>query len=157
MSSKITSFLFLLTIVCFFSCDDKYSSTPSIEFVSISKSYMLQNGADSSYLKFNFTDGDGNIGSDTTDNIFVKDARTGLLIAKYKIPDYLGNNPNNSARTGEITLIVYSQCCIYPDSSACYNSTTFPTRTMKYQIQIQDQAGNYSNIIESSEVTLECN
>lgn len=157
MRLKITSFFLLCTIVHFFSCTDQKSHIPHIEFVSVSNNYMVQNGVDSLFLKFKFTDGNGDLGSDTTDNIFVKDSRTGLIIANYKIPDYLGNNPNNSCRTGEISLVVYSQCCIYPDSSSCYSSTLFPTRPMKYQIQIQDQAGNYSNIIESSEIILECN
>ncbi|MCH2021100.1 MAG: hypothetical protein MK207_01365 [Saprospiraceae bacterium] len=157
MYIKLTSFLLLITIVGFFSCDDKNSKIPSIEFVSVSKSYLAQNGADSSYLKFLFTDGDGNIGSDTADNIFVKDSRTGTNIASYKIPNYLGNNSSNSSRSGEVTIIVYSQCCIYPDTTSCYSSTMYPTGIMKYEVQIKDQEGNYSNIIESNEITLDCN
>ena len=157
MNIKLTSFLLLITIVCFFSCDDKSSDTPYIEFVSVSKSYLSQNGADSLYFKFSFTDGDGNIGSDTTDNVFVKDSRTGLNVSSYKIPDYLGNNSNNSSRSGEVTIIVYSQCCIFPDTTSCHSSTIYPTGIMKYQLQIKDQEGNYSNIIESNEITLECN
>ncbi|BDS12264.1 hypothetical protein [Aureispira anguillae] len=156
MRLKITSFLFLVTTICFFSCKDQNSTTPYIEFVSISDSYMTQGGLDSLYLKFKFTDGDGNIGSDTNDNIFVSDSRTGAIIASYKIPNYLGVNPNNSSRTGEVTLVVYSQCCIYPNGSSCQSSTTYPTRTMNYKVQIQDQAGNYSNVIETDEVTLDC-
>jgi hypothetical protein len=159
MSLKITSFLFLLVIISFISCEEKPSAIPSLEFISVSKAYMIQSNTtitDSLYLTFKFTDGDGNIGSDTTDNIFVVDSRTGLSIANYKIPDYLGANPNNSSRTGEITILVYAQCCIYPNNSSCYSSTLFPTRTMQYELQIQDQSGNYSNIIKTNAITLEC-
>lgn len=157
MRLKITSFLFLVTILYFFSCGEKPSNTPFVEFVSLSKNYMVQGGLDSLYLKFQFTDGDGNIGSDTSDNIFVSDSRTGVIIASYKLPDYLGNNSNNTSRTGEITLIVYSQCCIYNNGTSCQASTTEPTKEMRYQIQVVDQAGNYSNVMETDEVILECN
>jgi|VirMetMinimDraft_7_1064189.scaffolds.fasta_scaffold125983_2 hypothetical protein len=157
MRLKITPFLFLITILYFFSCGDKPSDTPSVEFVSVSKSYMVQGGLDSLYLKFKFTDGDGNIGSDTSDNIFVSDQRTGVVIASYKLPDYLGNNPNNSSRTGEITLIVYSQCCIYDNGTSCQVSTSEPTKNMRYEVQVVDQVGNYSNVMETDEIILECN
>ena len=157
MRLKITPFLFLITILYFFSCGDKPSDIPSLEFVSVSKSYMVQGGLDSMYLKFKFTDGDGNIGSDTSDNIFVSDQRTGAVIASYKLPDYLGNNPNNSSRTGEITLIVYSQCCIYDNGTSCQASTSEPTKNMRYEVQVVDQVGNYSNVMETDEIILECN
>jgi hypothetical protein len=157
MRLKITSFLFLITILYFFSCGEKPSNIPSLEFVSVSKSYMVQGGQDSLYLKFKFTDGDGNIGSDTSDNIFVSDQRTGVIIASYKLPDYIGTNPNNSSRTGELTLIVYSQCCIYNNGTSCQASTSQPTKDMRYEVQVVDQDGNYSNVMETDEIILECN
>lgn len=156
MRLKLIPFLVLLCIGGFFSCQKDCPPIPSIEFVSISTDYMVQNGTDSLFLKFKFTDGDGNLGSNTDNNIFIKDSRTGQTVAEYKIPDYLGTSTNNSCRTGEISLVVYSQCCIYPDSSSCYYNQLFPTNTMNYQIQIQDQAGNLSNIIESDPITLDC-
>jgi len=157
MRLKITPFLFLITILYFFSCGEKPSNTPSLEFVSLSKTYMVQGGLDSLYLKFRFTDGNGNIGSDTSDNIFVSDSRTGAVIASYKLPNYSGNNSNNSSRTGEITLIVYSQCCIYINGSSCQPSTTQPTKTMYYKVQVVDQDGNYSNEMQTDDIILECN
>lgn len=157
MRLKITPFLFLITILYFFSCGEKPSNTPFVEFVSVSKNYMVQGGVDSLYLKFKFTDGDGNIGSDTSDNIFVSDSRTGAVIASYKLPDHMSNNSNNSSRTGEVTLIVYSQCCIYSNGTSCQPSTTEPTGAMRYEIKVVDQVGNYSNIMESDEIILECN
>ncbi len=156
MTIKLTPFLLLLYFVSFFSCDKATSKIPFVEFVSVSKSYMVQNSGDSLFLVFSFTDGDGNLGSDTSDNIFVKDSRNGLNIATYKLPDYLGNNNTNSSRSGEVSIVVYAQCCIFPDSSSCYSSTQFPERSMKYQVQVVDNEGNYSNIMESSEITLEC-
>jgi len=142
-------------IISFFSCDKNKSKVPSIAFVSISQSFMVQNAQDSAYLRFSFSDGDGDLGSDTDDNVFVKDSRTGAVIAKFRIPNYTGNQ-NNSAREGEVTVIVYPPCCIYPDSTSCTPSTVFPTRKMKYLIQVIDEAGNYSNEIETDEITLDC-
>lgn len=157
MRLKITSFLLLITILCFFSCGEKPSDTPTVEFVSVSKNYMVQGGLDSLYLKFKFTDGDGNIGSDINDNIFVSDSRTGVVIASYKLPNYLGNNANNSSRTGEITLIVYSQCCIYDNGTSCQPSSSQATKNMRYEVQVVDQLGNYSNVMETDDIILECN
>lgn len=117
---------------------------------------MPQGGTDSLYLKFSFKDGDGDIGSDKIDNVFVSDSRTDSIIAAYRIPDYLGSTPNNSSREGEITLVIYSQCCIYSNGSSCQPNTVEPEQTMTYEIQIQDKAGNYSNKIQTSELTLEC-
>lgn len=115
---------------------------------------MTQNGTDSLFLTFAFKDGDGDVGSDTSKNIIVKDSRNGLILASYKVPDYLSNN--NNSRKGHITLVVYAPCCIYPNGTSCQPSNDHPTNKMRYRIQLQDRAGNWSNIIESDLVTLEC-
>lgn len=155
MSVKLTAFLAFLFSCCLFSCQEKYSTTPELTFSELSKSFMTQNGTDSLFLTFLFKDGDGDIGTDTTKNIIVKDARDGSILASYKVPDYLLNN--NNSRKGSITLVVYSSCCIYPNGTSCQPSNDYPTDEMRYEIQLQDRAGNWSNIIQSDPVTLECN
>ncbi|MGH1339317.1 MAG: hypothetical protein ACRBFS_24575 [Aureispira sp.] len=115
---------------------------------------MTQNGTDSLFLTFEFQDGDGDIGSDTSKNIIVTDARNGLILASYKVPDYLLNN--NNSRKGSITLVVYAPCCIYPNGTSCQPSMDYPMDKMRYEIQLCDRAGNCSNIIQSDPVTLEC-
>lgn len=155
MSVKLTAFLAFLFSITLFSCQEKYSNTPVLTFSEISKSFMVQNGADSLFLTFNFVDGDGDIGSDTSKNIVVTDARNGLILASYKVPDYLLNN--NNSRKGSITLVVYSSCCIYPNGTSCQPSNDYPTDEMQYEIQMRDRAGNWSNIIQSDRITLECN
>lgn len=152
MPNKLLLGLFLLGIVA---CKDKYPAEPSIEFISVSKNYLTQNGADSLQLKFSFVDGDGDIGDEETDNVFVTDARTGQVVASYRIPEYT-ENTKHTYRKGEISLIVYSQCCIYPDSSSCYANAAYPLDSMVYTVQVRDKAGNWSNTIESSIVQLDC-
>ncbi len=125
-----------------------------LTFSEISKSFMTQNGADSLFLTFEFEDGNGDLGSDTSENIIVTDPRNGMTLATYKFPDYIINN--NSSRKGSVTLVLYAPCCIYPNGSSCQPSTTYPTNTFRYEIQLQDRAGNWSNVIESTPITLEC-
>jgi hypothetical protein len=156
MLTKLLSFFILLYSCTFFSCKEIISPIPSIEYVSVSQTYLQQNGQDSVFLSFSFEDGDGNIGSDTFDNVFVSDSRTGLNIASFKIPAYLGLNPNNSKSSGVISIILFSPCCIYPDSSSCYVQPLFPNRNMQFKIRVVDNDGNYSNQIESELIVLDC-
>ena len=135
-------------------CDKEVSKIPKIGLINNSKQFMVQNGQDSTYIRFSFEDGDGNLSSDTSDNILVRDGRTVQIIATHRIPPYTGSIGN--IHRGEATIVVHSQCCIYPDSTSCNPSTIFPTRTMYYTIQVIDRAGNLSNKIESPTITLDC-
>jgi hypothetical protein len=128
---------------------------PIIEVKTVSKVFLKQNGQDSLYLTLGFEDAEGDLGSESVDNILVSDGRTGNLLASYRIPNYL--NDQNAYRKGEITLVVYSGCCIYSDSTSCRPNPAVSTDTMKYQIKIRDQAGNWSNEVLSPNIVLECN
>lgn len=156
MNTNLLSFLMLLYSCAFFSCKEPISSVPHIEYVSVSQTYLQQNGQDSVFLSFSFEDGDGNIGSDTFDNVFVSDSRTGLNIASFTIPAYLGLNPNNNKSSGVVTIVLFSPCCIYPDSSSCYVQPLFPDRNMQFEIRVVDNDGNYSNQIKSELIILDC-
>ncbi len=146
--------IILFVMVMFGGCTKSTSKIPHINFISNSKQFMLQNGQDSTYLKFYFEDGDGDIGSDFDNNVMIKDARTGLILSQHRIPNYTDNTGNY--RSGEVTLLLYSACCIYPNNTACISNLAFPTRTMEYIIQIKDEAGNYSNEIKTPKITLDC-
>lgn len=153
--SNITLLIFSILFFSITACRKTDPPEPALTYLSISKGFMAQNGQDSLLLTFSFTDGDGDIGNDTEDNIFVTDSRTNQLIASYRIPE-VDENSSKNGRQGDITLILYSQCCIYPDSSSCYASTVFPTDSMSYKIQVKDKAGNLSNIISTDAVQLDC-
>jgi len=156
---KILSFLTLILIISLFSCEkNKYPDEPQIEFISQSKDLMKQNGMDSMLIIIGYTDGDGDIGSDSIDNIFLKDKRNEQIIATYRFPNDQVSNPGNY-RKGELQLIVYSGCCIYsnPNVADCTPNTNQPTDTMRYIIEIKDRSGKMSNRIESEDLILECN
>ncbi|MCP4441376.1 MAG: hypothetical protein GY810_20920 [Aureispira sp.] len=152
---KIKSFLIFTILISFFSCKKDYSPTPDLEFMEMSKKFMAQNQADSTVLTFSFVDGDGDIGDDATDNIYIRDSRTDGLIGTYRMPNYATTNSDNY-RKGTVSIVVKSPCCIYPDSSSCYASTVHPIDTMRFTIQVQDRSGKWSNTIQSDLVQLDC-
>jgi hypothetical protein len=159
MNAKNYSLLFLFALITVTACKKPdYPNEPELEYKSISKTYMKQNGQDSLVLTFAYTDGDGDIGSDVNDNIFVRDSRTGGLIASYRFPNDTDQEVG-AYRKGELQLIIYSACCIYNDTSYadCGPNPNQLEDTLRYTIEVVDQSGNESNIIESDEVYLECN
>lgn len=136
----------------FFGCKDP-SPIPELTFKEVSQQSMQQGGADSLFLTFDFVDGDGNVGSDTN-NIQVLDSRTGELLSTHQMPNFVSDGPQK--RSGTITLVLLSPCCVYLNGTRCQSSVQYPTQTMRYQIRLVDQAGNWSNTIESSTIVLEC-
>jgi hypothetical protein len=158
MKGKILSFLLLTLIIFGISCKkNKYPDEPVLEFKSQSKSFMKQNGQDSMLIILNYTDGDGDIGSDSIDNIFLLDKRTENVLATYRFPN--DNNSTGNYRKGELQLIVYSGCCIYNDSTftSCQPNPNQNLDTMRYLIQVKDRSGKMSNRIELKDLFLECN
>lgn len=156
---KILSFFLIAGILLIFSCKkNNYPDEPVLEFKSQSKNTMLQNGQDSMVLTFAYTDGDGDIGNDSIDNIFLLDKRTEQLIASYRFPNDTDAKPG-VFRKGELQLIVYSGCCIYNSGTvtACSPNPNQALDTMRYLIEVKDRSGKTSNRIESEDIILECN
>jgi hypothetical protein len=147
---KILSFLLIFS---FWGCDKYQSDIPRITFISNSKSILTQNNQDSTFVKFSFEDGDGDVGNDTTDNIFIRDARNGQIIVRKRIPNFANTT---SYKEGELTLVIKSPCCIYPDGSSCYPNSNIPNDKTRLLIQMKDNAGNWSNEISSPEITIDC-
>lgn len=153
MNLNVTLFWGAWLLLGLFCCCPPPDPQPSLMFESVSKQSLVQGGSDSLFLTFSFVDGDGDIGSDTN-NIQVLDSRTNSIIKTYKVPNYLGEG--QGSQSGSITLVLHSTCCIYPNGTACQSSSQYPTREMRYQIRLIDQAGNWSNTIESTPIVLEC-
>ena len=159
MNSKITTFLLIAGIFSIISCGKKkYPIEPRLEYKSVSKQSMSQNGQDSLVLTFSYTDGDGDIGSEILDNIFVRDARNNQILASYRFPNEV-EAEEGAYRKGELQLIIYSGCCIYNDTSyvACFPNANQPLDTMRYTVEVLDQAGHLINVIESDDIFLDCN
>jgi hypothetical protein len=77
-----------LLFLCDCATPPDYPNEPVITFKSISRNYMKQNSnslADSLLLTFSFTDGDGDLGSNDSVGVFIKDGRDGFEKPPYKI------------------------------------------------------------------------
>lgn len=135
-----------------------YPDEPVIEMLGISKDSLVQSefNIDSVYVVFSFTDGDGDLGSNDSLNIFVTDLRDNFLANKFRIP-FVREQGSNNGISGEIQILIYTTCCTYPDTTpACDASTEFPTNDLQYEIYIKDRAGNESNRITTPPITLLC-
>ena len=82
-------FIVLSFSLLLISCKKKPPIEPTIEYIGVSKSFMSQNRQDSMILEFSFVDGDGDLGIDGEDAIFVQDSRDSTVVAAYQIPNYL--------------------------------------------------------------------
>ncbi len=136
-----------------------YPIVPEIEFVGFSKNQMIQDqfNTDSVLVLLTFTDGDGDLGDEEDLNIFVTDKRDDFLAARYRIP-FIPVAGANNGLSGEITLTLFTTCCTFPNGQApCTTSEEYPTDQVVYEIYLVDRAGNKSNVVETSPITLLCN
>jgi len=141
---KLLVISIFLSIICLtLSCvkQDEFSNTPTISFLGQTKNILSQGALmeDSLFVKFSFTDGDGDIGDDDNINVFLTDTR------------------QNFASTFKIPNLIFTTCCLYDTNQApCTPSTSQPTDEVIFTLQISDRAGNMSNIIELDPITIMC-
>jgi hypothetical protein len=140
-----------------------YPSQPSITFVSLSPSSIVENQGTSSFftVTLSFTDGDGNLGSSDPNakNFFYVDQRPGYPI---KIPQvgrdslvldsiFTANmppiNPSGRQRSfdGTIQIILPGPVRLNPLNS---------TENATFVIYVVDQAGNRSNRVLTTPLTI---
>lgn len=143
--------------------DPNFAVEPELEYIGISKNQMQQNSlnTDSLFLHFSFTDGDGDIGSDPSDfaqNLVVTDNRTGKTYDSFKLPTIPVLGASKGV-TGEVTLRVFTTCCIFPDPTIpqCESPAEFPTDTLMLDIQLFDRGMNASNVITTEPIIILCN
>ncbi len=149
-----------------------YPDEPAIKFERLNKTTISQSGidVDTLYVTFSFTDGDGNLGFSATDSIrdvFFTDSRSldqTNPLTTFRIPDIADQGVGNGI-SGEITIALintFEICCFptnYPLATSC-NPFTFPqnsTDTMSYSIQIMDRDSNFSNVIQTEQLIIQCN
>ena len=158
------SALLLIGLWFFSTCTNPpdYPIEPVIEYVGLSKNTIQQgiagNPLDTIDIIFSFTDGDGDIGSADSLNIFITDSRFDFRDVK-KIPPIPDQGTGNGI-TGEITLRIPNRqlCCTFPNTtSTCFRNQEFPVDTFSYTIQIRDRADNFSNKIQTEPINLICN
>ena len=136
-----------------------YDDSPSLTFVSISKSTMVQGdfNTDSITLILDFTDGDGDIGAPGNSfatNLFVYDNRSGDIYDNIKLPLIPQKGANNGVE-GTIFIKLYNACCLFDDRPNCTPSPDL-TNEFTLGIELKDNAGNVSNRVTTSPITLIC-
>ena len=137
---------YILIVLLLFACkkDDALSVVPTIEFQSISPS-TAQEYIDDINITIFYTDEDGDLGenSPNIDNLFVEDSRNGIVY-HYRIPR-LAPNGNEIAIVGNFNITI--------NGSGITDSST--SQQVNYTIYLKDRAGNKSNTITTSNITIQ--
>jgi hypothetical protein len=117
---------------------------PSIEFVSISPNPAIKY-ADEVEIAIKYTDGNGDLGENIPDvkNAFITDSRNNVTY-QFRIPQQAPDDANIII-TGQLTFR------LAPQGFVDDNNTS---ETTKYSIRIVDRAGNESNTVETSTLTI---
>ncbi|MEO1514164.1 MAG: hypothetical protein AAFV95_04100 [Bacteroidota bacterium] len=160
---QYTIFLSLLLAFCLMESCTKppdYPDEPVITFERLSKNVIRQRAKDSLLMVFSFTDGDGDLGdAENSANVFLTDTRDGSSFITYSVPFVPVQGANNGI-SGEISVVLSAEfqiCCIPPAGlRPCESYPQFPSDTLIYEIQLQDRAGNLSNVIQSAPIFLQC-
>jgi hypothetical protein len=145
MIKRISLVLISATILGSGSCKkDKltYSDTPEIEFVSISPS-TVNSFSDPVTIRIAYKDGNGDLGENASgvENAFITDSRSNLTYG-LRIRQLAPENETIKIK-GEVDLIL-------PGLGISGNSN----ETATFSIHIFDRAGNKSNIVTSSAITV---
>ena len=137
---------YILIVTLLFSCkkDDALSVVPTIEFQSISPS-IAQEYIDDIIITISYTDEDGDLGENSADidNLFVEDSRNGIVY-HYRIPQ-LAPNGNEIAIEGNFNITI--------NGSGITNSSI--SQQVNYAVYVKDRAGNKSNTITTSNITIQ--
>ena len=159
MNIKLFIGLSILVIIGAWSCTSPsdFSEIPEIDFKGFSKNTLLQGrqNQDTVILQIGFKDGDGDLGSNNVLNIEIKDLRLdnsvpfGFLIPE--IPDQGAEN----GITGTMDIKIFSVCC-FQGAVSCEPFPDMPEDELRFSVQITDNAGNDSNIIETDPLRLLC-
>jgi hypothetical protein len=137
----------LIILVFFFSCkkgDKKeYAPEPVIEFKSISPSSLTE-GTQNVIISIKYTDGDGDLGENSSDvkNLFVTDNRLGITYS-FRIKEL--------APAGATIPITGT---LNTDIGTVFISDNSAQQTANFSIYIVDRAGHASNTITTSPITI---
>ena len=140
----IKKLVYTLIIFSLFACaDDELSTTPSIEFISINPSAVVAH-EDSIVIKIAYQDADGDIGENKEDvkNLFVEDNRN-QVINEFRIQE-LSPPGSSIAIQGELDIVLNNASLVNGSSA----------EQVQYNIWLYDRAGNKSNTINTSSITV---
>ncbi len=138
--------IFILFAILLFSCkkEDAVSDIPQIEFLSISPT-TAQEYIDDIIVKISYADANGDLGENNPDifNLFITDKRNEIEY-KFRIPE-LTPNGSDIAIEGNFNITINGTGITSESSS----------QKVAYSIYVKDRAGNKSNIITTSEITIQ--
>jgi len=138
--------IYLFAIVLLFSCEKEQliSDTPIIEFKSISPT-TVQEYSDDIIITISYSDGNGDLGENNPDihNLFVEDNRNGIVY-QFRIPQLSPDN-NSIAIEGDFNITI--------NGSGITNESS--SQQVNYTIYVTDRAGNKSNSISTSSITIQ--
>ena len=138
--------IYILVVVLLFSCqkDEVISDTPSIEFKNISP-VTAQEYTDDIIITISYSDANGDLGENNPDihNLFVKDNRNEIEY-KFRIPEL---TPSVSAIAIEGNFNITINGTGITDGTA--------SQKVNYAIYVKDRAGNKSNTITTSSITIQ--
>ena len=120
------------------------SDTPIIEFKSILPT-TVQEYSDDIIITISYSDGNGDLGENDPDihNLFVEDNRNGIVY-QFRIP-HLAPDNNSIAIEGDFNITINGSGITDESSSQQVN----------YAIYVTDRAGNKSNTITTSTITIQ--
>lgn len=134
-----------LTIALISSCNtsEEISEVPEISFENVTPSVVTEY-QDSLVFTLSYRDGDGDLGENNTDNdnLFIQDSRNDVAYG-FRVQQLAPNNADIAIQ-GNLTVTLPNTAIIGGGSS----------ETVSYTIWIVDRAGNESNKVTSSSVTV---
>jgi hypothetical protein len=171
MKNLLLFCLFALTCFAWSGCEKPpiYDDTPSISWVGFFQPVSvdvdpividtLQQLTGVVTFKFDFTDGDGDLGkdNDTTSHIIIIDTRrTPNDTLFYQIPTI---EPQGvvSGISGQLEVTMSQLCCIHPSNPLilCQPISEYYDPII-FKILIKDNAGRWSNEIETTPLYVQC-
>ena len=135
--------IYLIAIVLLFSCKKEEAMSPFLLFESISPS-TAQEYTDDIIIAISYSDIDGDLGQNDPDihNLFVEDNRNGIVY-QFRIP-HLAPDNNSIAIEGDFNITI---------NGSGITDESF-SQQVNYAIYVNDRAGNKSNIITTSTITI---
>ncbi len=137
-----------------------YPEEPVIQYEGVNKDsiYAQITGiSDSVTFQFSFTDGDGDLSSVDSTDIFYVDSRFPNLITPLALPPIPREGTGNGI-SGDVffTLINTGQVnCVYNGRFPAQDPA-YPVDTFSLSISMRDQAGHLSNTIRTEQIKISC-
>ena len=139
--------IYLLFVISLIACEKEDSThlSPAIVFESISPLVFNLTNSDSIVIVISYSDRDGDLGENNPDvhNLFVQDNRNDIEY-KYRIPEL---SPSGSDISIEGTFNIKINGTGITDESS--------SQKVNYTIYVKDRAGNSSNTITTSSITIQ--